>query len=313
MVLSATESTSNTTGAIVVTGGAGIAGNLYANVFYTSYGIRWAGNGAVFASGGGGGGGTPGGDSGEIQFNNGGSFDGANIVFDPVNGNLVITSVTHSTTTTTGALVISGGLGVAGNIVGTTAYLSEYPLWSANSARQTTKFTTSTTAPASPIVGDQWYDSSTDIIYEYINDGVNSIWVDIGSALSNTFVVLTGTTVNAQTLLATGGTAATSTSTGDLQVTGGVGVGGAIYAGSIQNTPIGSTTAATGTFTTLIATGNVVAAAGTDSVNSTTGAAVVLGGLGVTGNINVAATGNIYQNGIVVPNLLTMLTYSLAF
>jgi hypothetical protein len=50
-----TTSTSTTTGALVVRGGAGIAGNVYANVFYTVDGIRWAGNGNVFASGGGGG------------------------------------------------------------------------------------------------------------------------------------------------------------------------------------------------------------------------------------------------------------------
>ncbi len=50
-------------------------------------------------------------------------------------------------------------------------------------------------------------------------------------------------------------TASTSTTTGAVVATGGLGVGGAIYAGSIQNTPIGSTTASTGAFTTLSASG----------------------------------------------------------
>lgn len=53
------------------------------------------------------------------------------------------------------------------------------------------------------------------------------------------------------------GTASTSTTTGTLVVTGGVGASGAIYAGSIQNTPIGSTTANTGAFTTLTASSTV--------------------------------------------------------
>lgn len=54
---SGVESDSNVTGALVVRGGIGASGNVFANVFYTTNGIRWAGNGAVFASGGGGGGG----------------------------------------------------------------------------------------------------------------------------------------------------------------------------------------------------------------------------------------------------------------
>jgi hypothetical protein len=52
-------------------------------------------------------------------------------------------------------------------------------------------------------------------------------------------------------------TASTSTTTGALQVDGGLGVQGAIYAGSLQNTPVGSTTASTGAFTTLSATSTV--------------------------------------------------------
>jgi hypothetical protein len=50
-------------------------------------------------------------------------------------------------------------------------------------------------------------------------------------------------------------TASTSTTTGAAVVTGGLGVSGAIYAGSLQNTPVGSTTASSGAFTTLTSTG----------------------------------------------------------
>jgi hypothetical protein len=51
-------------------------------------------------------------------------------------------------------------------------------------------------------------------------------------------------------------TGSTSTTTGALIVSGGAGIAGAVYAGSIQNTPVGSTTASTGSFTTLVASGN---------------------------------------------------------
>lgn len=59
----------------------------------------------------------------------------------------------------------------------------------------------------------------------------------------------------ASTTINTTGTAATSTTTGTLIVTGGAGISGAIYAGSIQNTPIGSTTPAAGTFTSITGSG----------------------------------------------------------
>ena len=49
-----TASTSTTTGALQVSGGAGIAGNIYAGAVYTG-GIYWSGNGAVISTGGGGG------------------------------------------------------------------------------------------------------------------------------------------------------------------------------------------------------------------------------------------------------------------
>jgi hypothetical protein len=52
-------------------------------------------------------------------------------------------------------------------------------------------YTASTSAPGSPSIGDQWYDTDTDILYEYLNDGTSSYWVDTispvigGSASSN--------------------------------------------------------------------------------------------------------------------------------
>jgi len=61
-----TVSTSSTTGALVIAGGAGIGGNAYvggnvvvtsnvsANRFYTAEGLYWSGNGVAFSSGGGG-------------------------------------------------------------------------------------------------------------------------------------------------------------------------------------------------------------------------------------------------------------------
>ena len=72
-------------------------------------------------------------------------------------------------------------------------------------------------------------------------------------------------------------TAATSTTTGALTVAGGAGIAGAVYAGSIQATPIGSTTASTGAFTTLSSTTQATLATAV-ATNFSTGNAQVTGG-----------------------------------
>lgn len=81
-------------------------------------------------------------------------------------------------------------------------------------------------------------------------------------------------------------TTSTSTTSGALIVGGGAGIGGTVYAGSIQNTPIGTTTASTGYFTTLNAT------------NISTGNAVIAGGY-------ISALTNAYITTSAVTNLST--------
>jgi len=59
------------------------------------------------------------------------------------------------------------------------------------------KQTTSATPPTNPTVGDQWYDTSTDILFQYTNDGTSQVWVDISSVALNTNVAaITGTVLN---------------------------------------------------------------------------------------------------------------------
>ena len=94
-----------------------------------------------------------------------------------------ITGTTTSTSTTTGALVVAGGAGIAGrvsagNIVTTSGvYWANGAAYSSGSSGGMT-YTTSTSAPVSPSAGNFWYDSSADKLYQYINDGTSSSWVD---------------------------------------------------------------------------------------------------------------------------------------
>jgi hypothetical protein len=90
----------------------------------------------------------------------------------------------------------------------------------------------------------------------------------------------------------TANTASTSSTSGTLVVTGGLGVSGAIYGGSLQSTPIGSTTRSTGAFTTLTANDSVTLTKNTAATNSTTGTLVVTGGIGVSGAIYAGSIQN---------------------
>ena len=42
-------------------------------------------------------------------------------------------------------------------------------------------FTTASSAPSSPIVGDCWYKSTSDIFYQYVNDGTSSFWLSLNT------------------------------------------------------------------------------------------------------------------------------------
>lgn len=127
VVIATTTSTSTTTGALVVAGGAGFGGNIYSGSgIYTTNGVYWAGNGVAFTS-------NPGGTNGQLQFNNSTTFGGANIQFTSANGNLIVTSVTSSTSANTGALVALGGAGFGGNVYsGNRLYTTNGVYWAGN-------------------------------------------------------------------------------------------------------------------------------------------------------------------------------------
>ena len=102
------------------------------------------------------------------------------------NSNLVAVATTTSTSTTTGALVVRGGAGIAGNVYADRFYTVSGIFWSGNGAAYAAagggvggSFTASASAPVSPTLGSFWYKTTTDVLYEYINDGTTSYWVDI--------------------------------------------------------------------------------------------------------------------------------------
>ena len=379
------------TGALVVAGGVGVSGNLFANTLYTNTGIRWAGNGAVFSSGGGGGstpggsdtqvqfndggsalggdstfafnktskllsvqqlsvtnssgdeggeillakattnttlvgtgvtidiyqnrlrffeqggsargyyldissggggvstnimsggggGGSPAGSTGDVQFNNGGALGATTLFYSAATGNLVLTDTTESVSNVTGAMVIQGGLGVAGNVYANTIYTATGIRWAGNGVAFSSgggggggglTYTSDANSPGSPALGDQWYDTDTDILYEYIEDGVSSYWVDVQSPIFSSGI--------------------TNSVVGNVSITGPV-------------SSIGHLTVAR----TITASGNII----TLSNISVSRSANILGNLTVGGNVafdrdasiaaNLTVTGNIASGNITTANI----------
>jgi hypothetical protein len=125
------------------------------------------------------------------------NWSDAGLIWDTMKaGGLLLANTTASTSTTSGALQVAGGAGIAGNItVGGGAMFSNARAIS----KQVT--TASGTAPSATVtkVGDEWYDSSTDTLYQYLNDGTtNGIWVDISSVPYNyqSNIALAGATLS---------------------------------------------------------------------------------------------------------------------
>jgi hypothetical protein len=127
--------------------------------------------------------------------------------------------------------------------------------------------------------GSAWIyiiNSSTNVL-SVVNGGTGTTTsTGTGSVVLNTNATLANPTLTSPTLgvasgtslALSGSTSSTSPSSGALTVAGGFGVAGQIYAGGIQNTPIGNTNASSGSFTTIVASGNITATGNLTGGNS---------------------------------------------
>jgi hypothetical protein len=100
---------------------------------------------------------------------------GANIT----GGNLLTAGLVSATANITGGNILTAGLiSATANITGGNVTASNF--YYANGIA-IVNYTASTTPPASPTTGWQWYNTTTDVLYEYITDGTTPYWVDISS------------------------------------------------------------------------------------------------------------------------------------
>jgi hypothetical protein len=245
LISSTSSSTSTITGALVVNGGVGIGGNLYvANTSYIAGAqIVTTATIANYAS-------------------VGASSTGTTSTF-------FINNSTPSTSTTTGALVVTGGVGIGGNIyvggttssfIGNVGIGTVSPTWRVD-VNLGTIDGTSTSTGGYNITGDAGTAAGYTTYNMQLNNsranasgymrlarttGTEYLGMQIASQSRDGIAFLTAPTTATNTLVeqvrisASGtvtistATNSTSTTTGALQVVGGVGIGGALYAASIN-------------------------------------------------------------------------------
>lgn len=171
-----TTSSSPETGALLVAGGVGVSGSV--NIAQE---LNVLGSGKVELS--------PDTFDVYIQPTNGGSviiapaglgsIDNMTIgLLDPSAGSfdtVSIVSTASSTSTTTGVLTVSGGVGIRGDVYSNTGTPDE------NYLLYTPQVYVSTSTPLTPRIGDSWFDASNFAYLQYIKDGDNKFWIQVGA------------------------------------------------------------------------------------------------------------------------------------
>lgn len=184
-----------------------------------------------------------------------------------LNNIVSIPATTTSTTTSTGALIVSGGTGIVGamNIGGKLTL--EYQAANAQITllRQDGGGNIDIRVDSSNVLRFTNQNSNGDIIF---NGGSGGDYFDFGAS---------GSTTTAP-LYITNSTTSTSTSTGAFIVSGGVGIAGRLSVGSL---------------TRLLSV--------TDSTTVSSGAVVVSGGTGIVGNLNVGGVSR-FENSTTIAN-----------
>lgn len=119
---------------------------------------------------------------------------------------------------------VNGQVAVVNSV--TYTYDSSSQTWT-RAGLNSSKITSGTAPPASPSIGDLWYDTNTNAVYRWTFDGASTWWIDTTGGSDNFFS-------SANVLTISSNVASTSATTGALVVYGGVGVTGNLFVGNIN-------------------------------------------------------------------------------
>jgi hypothetical protein len=228
-------------------------------------------------------------------------------------GKIVIQSNVASDSVGTGALIVQGGAGINGAVRSQSIYAENY--YYSNGAAFTggSEYTVSNVAPVNPRVRDQWYDTDSNTIFTYIDDGASQQWVDIMSpaTLNQTQALTITGNVTADRFIGNGAllTGIQATTVGTLSA---LNVTGNISANTISSTnivgqllsPVQTNITAVGQLGGLAVTGNVTA--GNVTANYFTGNGALLTSIQATsvGTLaSLAVTGNVTAGNVTAGNV----------
>jgi len=134
-----------------------------------------------------------------------GNVTGGGVITTGPSGNISGANVISATTFTasgniTGSNILTVGLvSATGNVFGNAIRSDNYCYANGVPIPTGIVYTAAVSPPAGPDIADQWYDTTNDVLYEYINDGTSSYWVDTtspafaGGVIAN--VAISGTLV----------------------------------------------------------------------------------------------------------------------
>ena len=263
-VTSATNSTSKTTGSLIVAGGMGINNDVYIGGNENVSGLLNVTNSTESSTS----------SNGALVISGGlGIAKNTNIA-----GVLKVSNNTTSSSYTTGAMVISGGVGIGGtvNINGDENVTGLLKVTN-------TAVSTNATSGAMVISGGVGIGGTVNIAgNENIEGLLNVTNSTESSTSSNGAVIISGglgiakNTNIAGQLKVTSSTASTNASTGAMVITGGIGIGGAVYIAGNENVA-----------------GILKVTDTTVSTNASTGAMVITGGVGIGGSVNITGNENV--------------------
>ena len=256
----------------------------------------------------------------DIVFAPGGS--NANNEYGRINAAnvFVISSTVASTSNVTGAITVAGGIGVQGNVYSGNVYTSGL-YWSSNGNIIQTggggiTYTANVAPPLSGnVAGSQWYNTSTDTLYEYQYDGVSYHWVDITSATvnagnisaavngnvyvsanviptANTFYSLGTPTARFNSLYLSGNTIDLGGAT--IKTDFNTGAFAFVPTPTSSNpNPVATVISPSGSITTVATTGGVVAAGAIGTASNAAASGTTLSNLVVSGTANIGGGANI--------------------
>ena len=237
-IFNTTDSSNTSTGALIINGGVGISKtvNIGGNLFISKNSLFTGSVGVISDT--------------------------------SLNGNLYVNSSTQSINTTTGAVIISGGVGIGGNV---------------NIARNTT------------ILGNIFMPTLTTTAFlntvNITGNNFNALYVN-GSSILNSNLSVYGQEIIFNT------TDSSNISTGALIINGGVGISKTVnIGGNLFISKNSLFTGSVGVISDTSLNGNLYVNSSTPSNNTTTGAVIISGGVGIGGNVNIARNTTI--NGLL--------------